>query len=208
MAKKTAQPTMNTLPAVREAVKTLGGDATVAQVRKRVKDQYGLEMTDSTAEKYFYQARKELREANGKPGAKTPTMTLSSKFTPETTTMAKKKPTRNKMAAVREAVRELGLDSTPKEVSQWVKAKRNIDLTAATASNYVSTARREVRGAIATPAAAKPAKAKPALSAARVTPTVSGNGASVEQVVEAVTTLKGLVGKLGKGNVLKLVETL
>jgi hypothetical protein len=208
MAMKTAQPPMNTLTAVREAVKTLGGDATVAQVRKRVKGNYGLEMTDSTAEKYFYQAKKELREANGKPGAKKPTMALSSKSAPETTTMAKKKPTVNKMAAVREAVRELGLDSTPKEVSQWVKDRYNIDLTDATASNYVSTTRKEVRDAIGKPATTKRAKSQPALSAARVTPHSPGNNASVEQFIEAVTTLKGLVGKLGKGNVLKLVETL
>jgi hypothetical protein len=213
MAKNTAQPTMNTLAAVREAVKTLGGDARIAQVRKWVKDQYGLNMTDMTAEKYFYQARKEVRQANGKPGAKTPkkpTTTLSSKFAPETTTMAKKtiEPTMSKMQAVREAVRELGLDSTPKEVSQCVKDRYNIDLTTATASNYVSTARKEVRDAIAKPATTKRAKSQPALSAARVTPHSPGNSASVEQIIDAVTALKGLVGKLGKGNVLKLVETL
>jgi hypothetical protein len=129
--------------------------------------------------------------------------------------MAKKtlKPTMKKLPAVREAVKILGGDAPVKEVSKWVKAKYNLDMTEATAQNYVSTARKELRGAIAKPANAKPANTKPTVtkpapSAARATPLAPATGAPIEQVVEAVTTLKGLVGKLGKGNVLKLVEML
>jgi hypothetical protein len=65
------KPTISTLAAVREAVKALGDEAPLATVRMWVKDTYNLEMTDGTAQKYFYDVRKELREQNG-TSAKTP----------------------------------------------------------------------------------------------------------------------------------------
>jgi hypothetical protein len=122
--------------------------------------------------------------------------------------MAMKKPRMKKLTAVRLAVKTLGLNVPPKEVSQWVKNNYNIDLTPATASNYVTTARKELRAGNGTPAEVERPKAAAAPSQVRATPILARNGVPIEQVVQAVTTLKGLVGKLGKGNVLKLVEAL
>jgi hypothetical protein len=127
MANKITKPTMQKLPAVRLGVKELGGDAPIAQVRNWVKDKYGLEMTDLTAENYVYKARKEAKEANGTPA---------------------------KM-------------QLPKAAPAPIQAPT-------------------------TPAA----------------PKATGNGVPIEQVVGAVTTLKGLVGTLGKDNVQRLVEAL
>jgi hypothetical protein len=122
--------------------------------------------------------------------------------------MAKTKPPIKKMAAVRLAVKELGLEAPVAQVRKWVRDKYTLDLTDATASNYVSGARKELREANGKPASVKPSTAAPAPISAPATPKATGNGAAVEQVVEAVTTIKELVGTLGKDNLLKLVEAL
>jgi hypothetical protein len=49
---------------------------------------------------------------------------------------------------------------------------------------------------------------KQALPAAARSSTGNGAGLGVDQVIEAITVLKGLVQKLGKENVAKLVEAL
>jgi hypothetical protein len=117
--------------------------------------------------------------------------------------MARTKRTMKKLPAVRLAVKELGVEAPMAQVRKWVKEKYNLDLTDATAQKYVGDARREVREANG-----KPASVKPATAAPRTMPKPPGNGAAIDQVVEAVTTLKGLVGTLGKDNLLKLVEAL
>jgi hypothetical protein len=70
MAKKEDAPTMKKLPAVREAVKTMGVDASVEAVRKWVKENYSLDLTDSVAQNYTSIARKEARA--GSNGAAAP----------------------------------------------------------------------------------------------------------------------------------------
>jgi hypothetical protein len=117
------------------------------------------------------------------------------------TLMAKKKSPMKKLPAVREAVKALGVDAPVAEVRKWVKEKFNLDLTDAVAQNYVSIGRRELRDG--TPGKVKRAKAAP-----RAMPKVMGNGLAIDQVIGAVTTLRGLVGTLGKENLLKLVEAL
>jgi hypothetical protein len=117
--------------------------------------------------------------------------------------MAKMKSNMKKLPAVRLAVKELGVEAPMAHVRKWVKEKYNLDLTDATAQKYVGDARREVREANG-----KQASVKPATTALRALPKATGNGAAIDQVVEAVTTLKGLVGSLGKDNLLKLVEAL
>jgi hypothetical protein len=123
--------------------------------------------------------------------------------------MAKTKPPIKKMAAVRLAVKELGVEAPVAQVRKWVKERYNIDLTDATAQTYVSGAKRELREANGNPARlqGRP-KAAPAPSPARATPKATGNGVAIDQVVGALTTLKELVGTLGKDNLLKLVEAL
>ena len=64
------------------------------------------------------------------------------------------------------------------------------------------------RSSNGTAAKAERPTAVPAPAAARATPKASDNGAPIETVIEAVGVLKGLVGKLGKWNVVKLVEAL
>jgi hypothetical protein len=122
--------------------------------------------------------------------------------------MARTKPTMKKMPAVRLAVRELGIDAAVAQIRKLVKEKYNIDMTDATAQNYVSSAKREIREAKATPSAAKSSPAAPAASQPRAMPKAMTNGVEIAQVVEAVTVLKGLVGTLGKDNVMKLVDAL
>jgi hypothetical protein len=141
------------------------------------------------------------------------------------TTMATKtKPTMKKLPAVRLAVKALGGDSPVKEVRKWVKTRYNLDLTDATAQNYVYQARKEAKEANGTPAKMQPPKAAPAPIKAHATPTsapiqapskptpaapkATSNGVGIEQLVEAITTLKKLVSKLGKDNLLKLLEAL
>jgi hypothetical protein len=123
-------------------------------------------------------------------------------------TMAKKKPTMKKLPAVRLAVKELGVDAPVNQVRKLAKEKYNIDLTEATAQNYVSKAKREMRNGKGTPVPVKLPTTAPAPSPARVMPKTTGNGVAIEEVVEAVSTIKGLVGALGKDNLLKLVEAL
>ena len=122
--------------------------------------------------------------------------------------MAKSKPTMKKMPAVRLAVRELGIEAAVAAVRKWVKEKYNVDMTDATAQNYVSSAKREIREAKDTPSTAMSSPAAPAAFHPRAMPNAMRNGVEIEQVVEAVTVLKDLVGTLGKSNVLKLVDAL
>jgi hypothetical protein len=123
--------------------------------------------------------------------------------------MAKKKsdqPQMKKLPAVREAVKTLGVEASLADVRKWVKDKYNLDMTDATLQNYVSAARKEVREQTGKPPARTPRKQ--AMRAAARSSTGSGAGLGVDQVVEAITVLKGLVQKLGKENVAKLVEAL
>jgi hypothetical protein len=133
---------------------------------------------------------------------------MSSHLAPELTTMAKKKsdqPQMKKLPAVREAVKTLGVEASLGEVRKWVKDKYNLDMTDATLQNYVSAARKEVREQTGKPPARTPRKqAMPA--AARTSS--SSPALRVDQVVEAITVLKGLMQKLGKDNVAKLLEAL
>jgi hypothetical protein len=123
--------------------------------------------------------------------------------------MAKKKsdqPTMKKLPAVREAVKTLGVEASLADVRKWVKDKYNLEMTDATLQNYVSAARKEVREQTGKPPARAPRKQ--AMPAAARSSTGNGAGLGVDQVVEAITVLKGLVQKLGKENVAKLVEAL
>jgi len=72
MAKKVDAPTMKKLPAVREAVKTIGVDAPVEAVRKWVKENYSLDLTDAVAQNYTSIARKEARAGSNGSAAPTP----------------------------------------------------------------------------------------------------------------------------------------
>ena len=53
-----------------------------------------------------------------------------------------------------------------------------------------------------------PGKLKRAKAAPLAMPKATGNGVAIDQAVGAVTTLRGLVGTLGKDNLLKLVDAL
>jgi hypothetical protein len=123
--------------------------------------------------------------------------------------MAKKKsdqPPMKKLPAVREAVKTLGVESPLAEVRKWVREKYALEMTDATLQNYVSAARKEVRERNGR----APAKAprKQAMPTAARSSRGNGVGLGVDQVVEAITVLKGLVQKLGKDNVAKLLEAL
>jgi hypothetical protein len=129
--------------------------------------------------------------------------------------MAKKKVLLKKLPAVRLAVKQLGVEAPVAEVRKLVKDKYNIDLTDAVAQNYVSIGRRELRdgnGKAAKvkgrPKAAPAPMPAPTPAPVFATPKAMGNGVAIEQVIGAVTTLKGLVGTLGKDNLFKLVEAL
>jgi hypothetical protein len=125
--------------------------------------------------------------------------------------MAKKIIIVKKLPAVRLAIKELGVEATVAEVRRWVKEKYGHDLTDAVAQNYVSIGRRETREENGTPKKRKYRRkvtSMPSLAPVAVTPKPSGNGLAIGQVVEAVATLKGLVGTLGKDNLLKLVEAI
>jgi hypothetical protein len=113
-----------------------------------------------------------------------------------------------KLPAVRLAVKELGVDAHVAEIRKLVKEKYNIDMTDATAQNYVSKAKREMRNGKGTPVTVMLRTAAQAPTLAPAMPKATSNGVAIEQVVDAVTTIKELVGTLGKDNLLKLVEAL
>jgi hypothetical protein len=123
--------------------------------------------------------------------------------------MAKKlnKPTITTLNAVREAVKTLGVESPLAKVRNWVKDQYNLAMTDATAQKYFYDARKELREQTATPPPAK-APRKQAMPAAARSTGGNGTGLGVDQVVEAVTVLKGLVQNLGKDNVAKLLGAL
>jgi hypothetical protein len=130
MAKKNNQPTMKKLPAVREAVKELGVEALIGDVRQWVKDKYDLDMSDGLAQTYTYTARKELRERNGSASPNTPKKAVMQASTP------------------------------PKAVTP------------------------------------------PPVQA----PVSKGASPGVEEIIEAINVLKGLAQKLGKDNLVKLLD--
>jgi len=126
------------------------------------------------------------------------------------TKMAKKKILLKKLPAVRLAVKELGVDASVADVTELVKEKYNLKLTDATAQTYVTTARRELREGNGAPAKVQQPKAVPTPKPAPVLamPSTEGNDRAVGQAVDAMSTIKGLVGTLGKVNLLKLVEAI
>jgi hypothetical protein len=123
--------------------------------------------------------------------------------------MAKKlkTPTITTLNAVREAVKTLGVESPLAEVRKWVKHQYNLAMTDATAQKYFYDARKELREQTATPPPARTPRKQAMPAAAR---SAGGNsaGLGVDQVVEAITVLKGLVQKLGKDNLAKLLGAL
>jgi hypothetical protein len=130
------------------------------------------------------------------------------------TTMARTaKPPLKKLPAVRLIVKELGVDASVVAIRTALKEKFNYDLTDAVAQNYVSKAKRELRNGKGTRAKVKRSVAAPlatpaAIPVAPAPGKAMTNGAAIKQVVEAVTTLKSLVGTIGKENLLKLIEAL
>jgi hypothetical protein len=118
------------------------------------------------------------------------------------------KPPLKKLPAVRLIVKELGVEAPVNEIRMALKEKYNYEMTDSVAQNYVSKARRELRNGTGRRGKAKRSKIAPTAMPALVAPKATGNGATIGQVVEAVTTLKGLVGKLGKDNLVKLVEAM
>jgi hypothetical protein len=122
------------------------------------------------------------------------------------------KPPLKKLPAVRLIVKELGVDASVAAIRTALKAKYNLDMTDSVAQNYVSKAKREFRNGKGTRAKVKRSPAAPiATPAPAPAPTpakVVSNGATIGHVIQALATLKGLVGTLGKDNLLQLVEAL
>jgi hypothetical protein len=116
-----------------------------------------------------------------------------------------KKP--KKLPAVREAIHDLGLETSVPAVRKWVKDKYNIVMSDKVAQNYVSTAKKELRGANGKVVVKKPGRPPLAATAAR-TRKANGNGPNIQQVVEALGQLKELVTRLGKDNLVKLMDAL
>jgi hypothetical protein len=103
--------------------------------------------------------------------------------------MAKEKEKMSKTAAVKEALHE-GVKSNP-EIVEYAKTKHGIDIDA----KYVSIIKSGVKKAGSTAPGAGPGRKRAA--------TASANGGISLQDLEAV---KGLVGRLGKDTVRRLVE--
>jgi hypothetical protein len=136
-------------------------------------------------------------------------------FHPEMTAMAKTaKPPLKKLPAVRLIVKELGVEASVAEVRKALKEQYDFDMTDAVAQNYVSKARRDLRNGKSTRAKVKRSVAAPMATPTPVPVPVPApvkamtNGAAIRHVVEAVSSLKSLVGTLGKDNLLKLVEAM
>jgi hypothetical protein len=113
-----------------------------------------------------------------------------------------KTPAMKKLPAVREAVKVLGVAAPVADVRKWVQDKYKLDLTDSVAQNYTSIARRETRTGSNGKAPAPKKRGGGRKKAAAV------GGAGVDEVVNAVATLKQLTDKLGKDNVVKLVGAL
>jgi hypothetical protein len=113
-----------------------------------------------------------------------------------------------KLPAVRLIVKELGVEASVAEVRQALKEQYSYDMTDSVAQNYVSKARRELRNGKGGRAKAKPSVAAPTVVLSPAPVKAMSNGTAIGHAVEAVTTLKGLVGTFGKDNLLKLVEAM
>ena len=123
--------------------------------------------------------------------------------------------TMKKLPAVREAIQELGVDALVGDVRQWVMDKYSLDMSDGLAQTYTYTAKREFREANGKAATKTPAKAvtqvpmtpKPVTPAPVHAPVVSKVASpSVEEIIEAIAVLKGLAVRIGKGNLVKLLE--
>jgi hypothetical protein len=156
-------------------------------------------------------------KANGQAGASAPKKGIS------------------KMEAVRRALSHLGGDAKPSEMQPWIKQQFGIQMSTDHISTYKGDIRRKQTGrakgpaptaggtsspgtpkpAVKKPAASKPAPKKPAAprpqaqqAAARSNGPVKGAGAGRGISLEDIQAVKGLVGRIGAGQLRSLIDLL
>ncbi len=100
-----------------------------------------------------------------------------------------------KVEMVRTALEELGAKAKPMAIHEFVKSKYNVDLSKIIISNYKSTMKKKGKRR------GRPAGSK---NAAPVAASAGGKGIRLEDLA----AVRGLVGRLGAGQLRQLVDVL
>jgi hypothetical protein len=123
MAKAKSATGITKIEAVQRALTELGPDAKVLGIQAYVKQHFGIEI--STGVIYAYKNDLAKRAKNAKrPAPKSRSASANGL---------------SKMAAVRQALSELGKKAKPLDIQKHLKERFNIDMTVAHISNYKST---------------------------------------------------------------------
>jgi hypothetical protein len=110
----------------------------------------------------------------------------------------------SKMAAVRKAIAALGKNAMPLTIQEYVKTTFGLSMTTAHVSNYKTTVMREKGKKKSGPKMDSDGSAATPALYAKTSKPASGHGVSLQDVA----TVKGLVGRVGQGNLKSLIDLL
>ncbi len=117
---------------------------------------------------------------------------------------AAKAPGISKVDAVRKALAALGKEGMPGKIQEYVKKTFGIDMTIGHISNCKSELMRKKTKKAAAPKAVAAAPVLAPAVHAKAPTTSGGKGVSLQDVA----TVKGLVGRVGQGNLKSLIDLL